>query len=99
MRALLQDAELELHRFAAHHVAQIVFPKAAIARKCIDEQLESQPSPECKYLDADGNLLKFRFGVIAEAAVVFAEVAEAEAVQVALVRRIAERAEVGVVRR
>ena len=42
--------------------------------------------------------MKFRFGVIAEAAIVCAEVAKRETVQVVLVGGIAERTVVGVVR-
>ena len=46
----------------------------------------------------NGNLTESRAGVIAEAAVVLAEVAKAEAVQVMLVRGVTERAVVSVVR-
>ena len=46
----------------------------------------------------NGNLTESSAGVIAEAAVVLAEVAKAETVQVMLVRGVAERTVVGVMR-
>jgi len=47
----------------------------------------------------DRNLAEFRPGVVSEAAVVRSEIAKTEAIEVVFVRRIAEGAEIGVVRR
>src|ERR1700680_3523366 len=91
--------ELKLHRFAAHNVAKVVLPEAAVARKMVDQKLESQPFPERKQLHAHGNFAEPRLGVIAETAVVVTKVAEAEAIQMILVRRIAKRTVIRVVRR
>src|SRR5713101_200315 len=97
-RSLLR-AEFKLHRLAAHDIAKIVLPETSIAREMIDKKLESQPFPERKQLHPDGNFPEPRLRVIAEAAVVRAKVAKAEAIQVILVRGIAERAVIGVMRR
>ncbi len=47
----------------------------------------------------DGNLLKSRSGIVGVSAVIVAEVAEGKAVQVPAMSGIAERAEIGIVRR
>src|ERR1035441_5155633 len=45
---LLKDLKLELHHLAAYHVAQVILPEFAVARKTIYQEFEAQPPPESK---------------------------------------------------
>src|SRR5438034_7911731 len=85
-RRSLQHLELEFHHFAAHHVAKIVLPKAAVARKSIDQKLKAEPPPHGQQFHAHRDFPEARARVVSETAVVLAEIAEAEAVEVAFVR-------------
>src|SRR5207302_7848150 len=95
----LQYFKLELHDLPPHDIAEVVLPEFAIARKLVHQELEPEPSPEPQQLQMHRNLAQASLGVVAKSAVLFPKIAEAEAVQVALMGGVAEGAEVGVVRR
>ncbi len=90
--------KIEVHHLAAYHETEIVLPELSESGEVIHHELEAQPSPKCQQLHMDGNLTETRLGIVTEAAVILTEVAEGVTVQVAAMGRIAERAEVRVVR-
>src|SRR5580704_3473305 len=94
----LDGFELELHHFAADDVAEVILPKAAEARKVVDQEFESEPAPERKQAHVHSEFTKARGRIIIVAAVIGPEIAEREAVEMPAMRGIAERAEVGVMR-
>src|SRR5579872_4025577 len=95
---LFDGFKLEFHHLAAHYVTQIVFPEPAEARKMIHQKLEPQPAPQRQQPYVHLNFAEPSRRVVAEAAVILAEVAERKTVQMPAVGGIAERTEVGVVR-
>src|SRR5437588_9183345 len=100
MRAgLFFGREFELHGLAAHDVAEVMLPEPPVAREVVHQKLESQPLPERQQLHAHRNFPETRGRVITEAAMVRSKVAEAEAIEMILVRGIAKGTVVGIVRR
>src|SRR5262249_51940624 len=95
----LDYLELEFHRFSAHYITQIVLPEAPVSREMVHQELEAEPAPEGQQAHTERRLPEAAARVVAEAGVIIAEVAEGERIQMPLVRRVAEGAEVGVMRR
>ena len=96
---LLYCFELEFHNLAADDEAEVVLPESAKAGEMVDPKLETKPAPEGQEADSDGNFPESGGTVVVVSAVVGAEVAEREAVEVPAMGGVAEGAEVGVVRR
>src|SRR5579883_3498032 len=76
-----------------------MFPEAPISRETIDQHLKSEVAPQPQQLHPYRYFAETRLRVIPESAVVLPEIPEAEAVQMALVRGVAEGAEIRVMRR